>query len=446
MLKREDNERLTRVGPGTPMGTLMRKYWMPALLSSELEADGAPVRVKILGERLLAFRDSRNRIGLIDEFCAHRRTSLFYGRNEDCGIRCIYHGWKYDVTGRCVDLPTEPPGSTYISKIKLTSYPTVELGGVLWAYLGEGTPPAPPKFEWTQLEPARRQVCRNLVECNWLQTLEGGIDSAHASFLHSVVSDSTKRPGLRGLWTTGPVMRDEVVMTSYGHLYTALRELDEKRTWAKVYHYVAPISTFFPFELPDGEHFQPQINGNHYLPMDDENTMIFCWIARYDGEPLSDEEKAGLEKFNGRGPTEIGPDFRKLRNSDINYTIDRKVQKEETFSGIDGINNQDQCVQESMGRIVDRSKEHLSETDAAIIATRRLLLRLVRNPNAVPPGVEPTYYKMRATEKIIDTGSHWGHLMTNFLEPEDLREVLDAAPKTPKKRAATASKSREAAQ
>jgi phenylpropionate dioxygenase-like ring-hydroxylating dioxygenase large terminal subunit len=426
MLTEQENDKLTRVGPGTPMGALMRKYWLPALLSSELERDGAPVRLKMLGERLIAFRDSSDRVGLLEEFCAHRRASLFLGRNENCGLRCVYHGWKYDVTGQCVDLPTEAPGSTYKSEIRLTAYPTIELGGVVWAYLGIGTPPAPPKFEWTQLAPKRLQVSRSWVECNWLQALEGGIDSAHASWLHSVISDDTKRPGLRGLWTKSPVRRDEVVLTSYGHCYAALRAVDDRRVWAKVYHYVAPVSTFFPFELPDGEHHQPQINGNHYLPMDDENTMIFCWIARYDGHPLTDQEKAALEEFNGRGPTEIGPDFRKRRNADVNWKIDRRVQKEETFSGIDGINNQDQAVQESMGPIVDRSKEHLSNTDVAVIATRRVLLRSVKNSDDLPPGILPTYYKVRATEQLIEVGSRWTDMMNHFLEPADLRALSES--------------------
>jgi phthalate 4,5-dioxygenase len=428
MLTREDNERLTRVGPGTPMGGLMRKYWIPALLSSELERDRAPVRVRMLGESLVAFRDTTGRVGLLEEFCAHRRASLFLGRNEECGIRCVYHGWKFDVTGQCVEMPTEAAGSPYKSKIQLTAYPTIECGGVVWAYLGAGMPPALPNFEWTQLSPERLQISRCWVECNWLQALEGGIDSTHASWLHTVVSDSTQRPGLRGLWTKPLALRDEVVLTSYGHCYAALRPVDNNRVWAKIYQYVAPLSTFFPFELPDGEHYQPQINGNLYLPMDDENTMIFCWIGRYDGEPLSDKEKAALEEFNGRGPTEIGPDFRKFRNMDLNWKIDRKIQKEETFSGIDGINNQDQAVQESMGRIVDRSKEHLSSTDAAIVVTRRLLLRALKDAEAVPPGLLPTYYKVRATEQMIDVGKPWTTLMTPFVEPDDMRVLSESVP------------------
>jgi phthalate 4,5-dioxygenase len=429
MLTKEENDKLTRVGPDTPMGALMRKYWLPALLCSELERDGAPVRVKLLGERLIAFRDSSDRVGLLEEFCAHRQVSLFLGRNEHCGIRCIYHGWKFDVAGQCIDMPTEASNGSYKSKIRLTAYSTIELGGVVWAYLGPGSPPALPKFEWTQLPPERLQVSRVWQECNWLQGVEGGIDSIHASLLHTVISDNTKRPGLRGLWTKPPVLRDEVVLTSYGHCYASLRPVDDSRIWAKVYHYIVPFSTLFPFELPDGEHYQPFINGNLWVPMDDENTMVFSWFGRYGDERFTDQERARIEAFNGRGPNEIGADFRKRRNVDVDWKIDRRAQKMETFSGIDGINTQDHAVQESMGPIVDRSKEHLGSTDAAVIATRRLLLRLLKDSENLPPGILPTYYRLRATELMIKIGSRWTDMMNSFVEPADLRALSESEPK-----------------
>ena len=193
MLSQEDNELVTRVGPDAPLGRLMRRYWLPALLSDEIaEPDGPPVRVRLLGESLVAFRDTGGRVGLIEEFCAHRRVSLFLGRNEDSGLRCVYHGWKYDVDGRCVDMPTEPPETDFRSRVRLAAYPTVELGGVVWAYLGDGEAPAEPRFEWTGLRPDQRVVTRTWQECNWLQALEGGIDSAHASALHTTLTPDTE--------------------------------------------------------------------------------------------------------------------------------------------------------------------------------------------------------------------------------------------------------------
>jgi phenylpropionate dioxygenase-like ring-hydroxylating dioxygenase large terminal subunit len=186
MTTREQNDVLCLTGPGTPMGDLFRRYWIPALLASEIpEPDCPPVRVKLMSERLLAFRDSDGKVGLIDEFCAHRGVSLWFGRNEEGGLRCPYHGWKYDVTGQCTEVPSEPVESGYCSKIKLKSYPCVELGDVIWAYMGppELQPPLP-GFEWARVPAAHRFVSKRTQECNWLQAMEGGIDSVHVSFLH----------------------------------------------------------------------------------------------------------------------------------------------------------------------------------------------------------------------------------------------------------------------
>src|SRR5579871_3062332 len=182
-----DNKILTEVGPGTPMGDLMRRYWFPALRADELPApDCPPVRVQLLGEKLVAFRDSEDRIGLIDEFCAHRRVSLWFGRNEQCGLRCPYHGWKYDVNGQCVDLPSEAEDGPMRKRIKLAAYPCIELGGVVWTYMGPpGLKPEPPGIEWAHVPPERRYVTKRLQEFTYLQAMEGGIDSSHVSFLHS---------------------------------------------------------------------------------------------------------------------------------------------------------------------------------------------------------------------------------------------------------------------
>ncbi|MCY4547673.1 MAG: Rieske 2Fe-2S domain-containing protein [Defluviicoccus sp.] len=411
MLSREDNALVTRVGPETPLGRLMRRYWLPALLAREIaEPDGPPVRVRLLGEPLIAFRDSAGKIGLLEEFCAHRRVSLFLGRNEESGLRCIYHGWKYDVDGRCVDMPTEPPESDFRSRIRLAAYPTLELGGVVWAYLGEGAPPALPRFEWTGLRDDQRVVTRTWQECNWLQALEGGIDSMHASTLHTTLTPDTGRAGLSGLWTVPVPLSDEVEVTDYGHAYASIRPMPGGRKWVKVYHYVMPCHTFFPFELGgDGETLQPIVNGHMFVPMDDENTMVYNWIGKYGDDALTGSEREILEWSRGRAPGEVDDRHRKRRNRDVDWLIDRAVQKSETYSGIDGINNQDHAVQESMGPIVDRSKETLGTTDAAVIATRRILLaRLTRAaPGEDPPGVAPTYYRLRAIERVVDAGVDW---------------------------------------
>jgi phenylpropionate dioxygenase-like ring-hydroxylating dioxygenase large terminal subunit len=324
-------------------------------------------------------------------------------------------------------MPTERADSPYKSKIKMQAYPTIEMGGVVWAYLGDGTPPPPPRFEWTQLRPERRVVTRTWQECNWLQSLEGGIDSMHASMLHTVVSESTKRAGLRGLWTKPVVLRDEVVLTSYGHAYASVRPFDEEKVWAKVYHYVMPFYTFFPFELGgDGQRRQPIINGHMFVPMDDENTMTYNWIGKFGDEPFTDKEKEELEWSRGRGAGEVGTDHRKRRNASVDWLIDRTVQKGETFSGIDGINNQDHAIQESMGPIVDRTREHLGTTDAAIMATRRLLLKVIKRSEQgdVPPGTLPTYYRVRAKEEMLKQGSDWKGMLREVLEPAEFEALV----------------------
>lgn len=418
MLTREENELLTRVGPGTPMGQLMRRYWVPAALSSELaEPDCPPIRVKILGEKLVVFRDSEGRVGLLNEFCAHRGASLFLGRNEHGGLRCVYHGWKYDVAGNCVDMLTEPPGSNFKTKIRLKAYPTVEIGGVIWAYLGpsERTPPLP-RFEWTQVQETQRFVMKAWEECNWLQAMEGGMDPVHASILHAVINPNSTRGGVRGIRTKPVPQEDDVELTNYGLMLASIRTLEDKRQWVRVQHYVMPFHTFFPLELPTfelggetSEEYKPFINGHMFVPMDDENTMTYNWIAKVGKEPLLDTEIEALERGRGRGPGELTRDFRKVRNKDNNWLIDRQIQRTETFTGIEGMHTQDHAVQESMGPIVDRTQEHLDTTDKPIIMARRFLLAAVRNvqEGTEPPGVRPTYYTVRAVERIITDGTRW---------------------------------------
>src|SRR5947209_6306254 len=233
MLSREENEILTRVGPGTPMGELMRRYWVPAALSRELpEPDCPPVRVKLLGENLVAFRDTSGRLGLLDEFCPHRRASLFLGRNEEDGLRCVYHGWKFDVAGSCIDMLNLPSDSNFKTKIRLKAYPTVEIGGIIWAHLGspEKRPPLP-LFEWTQLPETHRFVQKAWEECNWLQAMEGGIDAAHAPILHRAINPNTREPGgFRGMRTkAGFETTEEVEPTDHGVMSARLSKMSDNK-------------------------------------------------------------------------------------------------------------------------------------------------------------------------------------------------------------------------
>lgn len=413
MLSREDNELLTRVSRGTPMGDLMRRYWIPALLAWELPApDCPPVRVKLLGEELVAFRDTQNRVGLIDEYCPHRRASLFFGRNEDCGLRCVFHGWKFDVEGRCVDMMNEPERLHFKEKIFVAAYPTVEVGGVIWAYLGspERRPPLP-TFAWTQAPATHRHVSKVIQESNWLQGLEGGVDTSHAPILHRVLKTDTTRPGFR---PTDPFVRSKaptlvVDVTDYGYQYASLRPLDEASLHVRTYHFVLPFHQIRPSRSAAGH---ATVSGHMWVPMDDENTMVYNWDYS-ETAPLSDDDR--LERWLGNGPLDVDQStFRAVRNRRNNYMLDRQVQKTETFTGIDGINTQDRAIQESMGRIVDRTREHLGPADKAVIQARRLLLQALRTvaEGGTPRGVAGSYYTLRAAEGVLRRDADWREALT----------------------------------
>src|SRR6266478_2850070 len=404
MLTREENELVTRTAAGTAMGEAMRRYCIPALLSRELpEPDCPPVRVQLLGEHLVGFRDTAGRIGLVDEFCPHRRASLWLGRNEESGLRCVYHGWKYDVAGNCVDQMNEP--EPFCHKIHLKAYPTVEMGGVIWAYMGpRERVPAPPRFEWTQVPESHRHVSKVWEECNWLQALEGGIDTSHAPILHRTITSKTSRPGIpvQGPFVRGKAPILEVDVTDYGYRYVGIRPLDDDKTYVRSYHFVMPFTQIRPQQLGralcGGD--RTMIAGHIWVPIDDENCMVWNWMYSFGEAGLSEDDR--MERGNGNGP-----DY---------------VEKYETFTGIDGINTQDRAVQEGMGPVVDRSKEHLGPADRAIIATRRLLLDAVKTvqTGGNPPGADASYYSARAIEKIFPREDTWRRTVLPEMYAEEL--------------------------
>lgn len=426
MLSLEDNERLTRIDRSTPMGETMRRYWIPALLAWELpEPDCPPVRVRLLGEDLVAFRDTQGRIGLLDEYCPHRRASLFFGRNEECGLRCVYHGWKYDVDGRCVDMMNEPDDLHFKEKIHITSYPTVEEGGIVWAYMGPPDRiPAPPRFSWTQAPATHRHVTKVIQENNWLQALEGGIDTSHAPILHRALTNTSKYPGIK---PSNPFVRGKaptlvVDLTDYGYQYAGIRPLDEGTVHIRAYKFVLPFHQIRP-SVSDRGHFL--VAGHIWVPMDDENTMVYNWAFSPGEEPLNDQDR--LERRAGNGPVDVDQaTFRSLRNRRNNYLQDRQVQKTETFTGIDGINTQDRAIQESMGVVVDRSREHLGPADKAIIQARRLLLEAVKTveEGGTPRGVAPTYYKLRAGEGVLPRDADWRQILAPDVSRSEILQTV----------------------
>jgi phenylpropionate dioxygenase-like ring-hydroxylating dioxygenase large terminal subunit len=421
MLSKEENDSVTKTGPGTPMGELMRSYWIPVALSGELpEADSPPIRVKLLGERLVAFRDSAGRVGLLEEFCAHRRASLFLGRNEEGGLRCVYHGWKYDASGKCLEMPNEPPESRFCDKIRLKSYSTVEQGGVIWAYLGpESKKPPSPNLEWTQLPESHRSISKTWQECNWLQALEGGIDSSHSSFLHRALSNASAEIGIVGYRVSATCPKSEVEVTDYGLAYASIRPLDEQKSFVRVYHFVMPFHTFFARQVGQrGEVFRLEGSGHIFVPMDDTNTMVYNLVYSFGEQPLDDKE--AIEIRRGRGPGTQTADFRKVRNKDNDWLIDRSAQKHRTFTGIQGINTQDHAIQESMGPVVDRTQEHLGTSDLAIIKMRRVLLDSIKANQAgsVPPGMGSKYPRIRPVERILSNDVPWREEMKPHMYPQ----------------------------
>lgn len=411
MLKKEDNERLTRVGPGTPAGELFRRYWQPACMSSEVpENDGPPVRVRLLCEDLLAFRDSNGKVGLVDAYCPHRLAPFFFGRNEQCGIRCAYHGWKFDVNGDCTDMPTEPPDSRMKERIKLKAYPTVERGGVVWAYMGPpDTMPEPPNYEWLRVPHSHCHVSKTYEECNYLQALEGGLDTAHSSYAHNNNMGATDEMRLKD---TAP--RLDVETTDYGYYYVSHRNLGDGDYYVRLYHYVMPFQ-----QMRGGIHkFNgkrkdfPVVDGHIWAPIDDEQTHVYNWHHGYDASvSLTQEHIDEAETFYGRGPADMIPGtFRLKKNKSNDYMIDRDLQKRKVFTGITGINTQDFALQEGMGPIVDRSREHLGSTDRAIITMRRLLLEATYDVEAGkrPRGAHPaTHGHMRPFDNFVRRGEDW---------------------------------------
>ena len=425
MLSREENELVTRVGQGTPMGETLRRYWLPALLSKEVaDPDGPPVRVRLLGEDLVAFRDTQGKIGLLDELCPHRRASLFFGRNEECGLRCVYHGWKFDVSGACTEMMNEPEEFDFKHKVRLTAYPTCELGGVIWAYLGpvEHMPPLP-KFAWTQSPEPHRHVTKVIQDCNWLQGLEGGIDTSHAPIMHRLISETSTRGGFKpsSPFVRGKAPKLVVDITDYGYQYAGIRPLGDNEQHIRTYQFILPFHQIRPSKSESGL----QLDAGHcWVPIDDETTAVYNWAYCPDG-PLTAEDR--LERGLGNGPMHVDPaTFRSKANRSNNYMLDRTVQKQESYTGIDGINVQDRAIQESMGKIVDRSKEHLGPADKAIIQARKLLRQAVKTVEAGgnPDGTGISYYKLRAHEAVLPHDADWRQAMTPEMQPEAILQTV----------------------
>lgn len=424
-LPQDVNELLTITDKGTPMGELFRQYWIPALLTEELpENDCPPVRVELLGEKLIAFRDTKGRYGLIEEFCSHRRVSLWFGRNEDCGLRCAYHGWKFDVEGNCVDLPSDNDKEDFKKSVKLTSYPLVKVGDVLWAYMGDPAHrPPEPAWEFCTVAPEQTVTTKRLQECNWLQSLEGGIDSNHVSFLHSM--ELERDPLFRGSKGNKYNMADlsphfELTRSGGGFYIGARRKVEGGKHYWRVTQYVMPCFTMIP---PRGDH--PQ-HGHFWIPVNNHQCMT--WSYDYHPKrPLTfDERKACLDGKGVHVPIHHDGTFRSIQNKDNNYLIDRAAQKRgETFSGVMGFGMQDASLQESMGPIVDRSRENLVASDKGIALVRNLLRKSaldLKDKGTMPPGREREHMMVRSISVLLDADQSYVDACKNEMVADATRE------------------------
>jgi phthalate 4,5-dioxygenase oxygenase subunit len=407
MLTPRENERLTRVTGDAPMGALVRRYWTPACLASEVAApDCAPVRSTIAGVPLVVFRDSAGKLGVLDERCPHRLASLALGRNEEGGIRCIYHGWKFDVSGACVDMPTEPPGFTYKDRTRARSYPVREAGGLVWTYLGPPASEPPfPAYDWTALPDTHRAIMKVGERVNFVQAAEGAIDSAHTWFLHrDTIWDWKKRMEMSSDLSPRLEAQDE----PYGFRYAAIRrpnEIPDAEKYVRVTQFIVPFTALIPRPVERHKPAHAQI----FVPIDDTRTMFYGIFFSQDGAPL-DEEATRREHHVVPG-VDLDRNWFRLANVDNWFNQDREAMKNGSYTGIPGFSNQDMACQESMGPVVDRTQEHLGTSDVAIIRMRRRMLEAVRRLEAGEPllAQDPAtpFARLKADQRIIKIDEPW---------------------------------------
>lgn len=397
------SETLTRVGPGTPMGNLMRRYWVPALLSSEIaEPDGPQVRVQLLGEKLLAFRNSDGRACLIDEFCSHRGVSLYFGRNEENGIRCSYHGVKFDGDGRCVDVPSSPQACAHMH---IKGYPCVERGGIVWAYMGPpDKKPAPPELEWCMLPADRVFVSKRLQVCSYLQAMEGGIDTAHVSYVHRYEVDTD--PMHQGVKALDYIKADgnvvfEIEKNSFGLSLFGRRNGEPDTYYWRVTQWLFP---WFTLIAPFGDH---ALGGHAWIPIDDHN----CWAWSINWQPhraLTAHEVEAMQAGKGIHVEYEAPgSFIPKANASNDYLMDRVAQREKrAYSGIFGFSAQDYSLQESMGPIQNHEAEKLLPTDRAIVMARRMLheAAIGLEQGIEPPALDAREQRVRPAGVLLPRG------------------------------------------
>jgi phthalate 4,5-dioxygenase len=430
MMTAEENDLLTRVVGDAPMGQLMRRHWIPALLAEEVaEPDGKPVRARLLGQNLVIFRDSEGRLGALDELCPHRRASLVYGRNEECGLRCLYHGWKFDVNGNCVDMSSEPPESTLKEKVRHTAYPVTECGGFVWVFLGPSDDaPAFQRPSFSPQDDIPVSILKIKVPANWAQIMEGQIDSAHSSSLHSsdmVPARIDSAGANESHWlrpSTDKSPRLVTQPTPFGFRYAAIRRPIKNAArddYVRVTVYVAPFVALIP---PNTSYNVASV----IVPEDDENS-VFHFIA-WGGSECPDTRT--WREFGRAVPgIDLNPDFTSKRHLGNDFQQDRQAMKEGNFTGIAGIPNQDIAMWTSMGSIIDRTREMLGASDIAVVEFRRIMVEAARAVRDGKPAIGTTephipHTRIASYQGIVDKKTNWRELGA---AEEELRATRDSA-------------------
>ena len=423
MLSRDDNELLCRVGRGTPMGTLMREYWMPCLPSSEFpDPDGPAKRMMLLGESFVMFRDTNGRMAAVDEACPHRGASLYFGRVEDCGIRCQYHGWKFDADGALLEVPTEKEGSRaaahFRNTVTVRAYPCREAGHMIWVYLGpRDTPPPFPAFELNTLPLDHVQPPAVMMEeANWVQNLEGDLDSIHLNWLHRrLAADSPAPPlGIRGFWSPDPETPEfDVERTQYGAYYSSQRRWKDDRIWHRINQFIFPFHTMISVGA--------QVSLRSFVPVDDHHTMLILQSGLFD-QQVEPEQKYDdpFVEVGGYLPRTNDPRsyFVTAANKRNDYWRDLDVEKKFMHCGIPFVLNlPDRAMTELMcdpatgEPLYDRTREHLGSTDAMVIAVRAQLLhaaKQLRDTGTLPPNVDDVSFdRVRCASVLLPNDLEW---------------------------------------
>ena len=384
MLTQEENELLVRTGPGTPMGELFRRFWLPAMLSEEIpDPDCPPARIRILSEDLIGFRDTEGKIGIIDAYCAHRFSPLFFGMNEECGIRCLYHGWKYDVNGQCVDVPFVPEGETFKEKVQLKSYPALERGGFIWVYMGpkEHQPEFPP-FDFAAIPESHRENWKIICECNWMQSLEGQHDPSHLYFTHGFRDLTEGGPGVQMGLNSGNALTTvrlpaAIQDTEYGVSWAIVWSSDDNEQVVNIGHHLLPVFDASPSYDNPGRGKIPLGYQRMRVPVDDVTCMVMR--VRWNPEaPLAEEFREAHDAW--LVPEKIPGTYRPVANKANDYLVDREMQRTYNYSGINNFPQQDICqIEDQGGPIMDRTREKLTSQDETNIHIRHQLIRAARD-------------------------------------------------------------------